>query len=43
MLMFTASGISVSLYNAITEAQTDALVQFMQDFIAEETKASESS
>ncbi|KAJ3538630.1 hypothetical protein NM688_g6491 [Phlebia brevispora] len=34
----SVGGIRVSLYNAITEEQADALVQYMQDFVAEETK-----
>lgn len=32
------AGIRVSLYNAVTEEQTDKLVAFMNEFIAEETK-----
>ncbi|KAI0705799.1 phosphoserine aminotransferase [Cytidiella melzeri] len=34
----SVGGIRVSLYNAITEEQTDALVKYMGDFVAEETK-----
>ncbi|KAI0288173.1 hypothetical protein BC826DRAFT_1039742 [Russula brevipes] len=29
------AGIRVSLYNAITEAETDTLVQFMEKFVSE--------
>jgi phosphoserine aminotransferase len=29
------TGIRVSLYNAITEANTDTLVQFMEKFVSE--------
>ena len=31
-------GIRVSLYNAITEEETDKLIEYMQSFIEEETK-----
>ena len=33
------SGIRVSLYNAVTEEQVDALIKYMEDFVVEETKS----
>lgn len=33
----SVGGIRISLYNAITEEQTDQLVTYIRDFLAEET------
>lgn len=38
-LIIVLAGIRVSLYNAITEEQSDTLVQYMNGFVTEETKA----
>jgi phosphoserine aminotransferase len=35
-LTYSSAGIRISLYNAITEEQTDKLVQYIREFVEQE-------